>query len=116
MYKQVILIRKDLKLGAGKIASQTAHAAIGSMKKAAKETPSIVESWEMEGSKKVVLKVSDLRELKTIENMVKKERIVSFLVRDAGLTQVKPSTITALGIGPADEKRIDNITKELKLL
>lgn len=115
MYKQVIVVRKDLKLGAGKIASQTAHAAVGSMKKLMKESPDIVRKWEEQGSKKVVLKVGSLDELRHIENVVRKEKISYFLVKDAGLTQIKPSTITALGIGPAEDKRIDKITGKLKL-
>ena len=63
MYKQVIIFRKDLKLGIGKIASQVAHAAIGAIKKVDDET---IEKWESEGSKKVVLKVNNLHELKQI--------------------------------------------------
>jgi PTH2 family peptidyl-tRNA hydrolase len=116
MYKQVILVRKDLKLGAGKIAAQVAHAAIGSMNKVLKADEEIIKKWEDEGSRKVVLKVKDMREMKDIENAVKKEKIPYFIVRDAGCTQVKPGTITALSIGPVEENRIDRITEKLKLL
>lgn len=113
MYKQVIIVRKELKLGVGKIASQVAHAAIGAMKKVDDE---IVEKWGAEGSKKVVLKVNNLKELKETENKLKKAEISYFLVKDAGLTQLKAGTITALGIGPVREKEIDKITGKLKLL
>lgn len=116
MYKQVILVRKDLKLGAGKIASQVAHAAVGSMRKSLQTNPEIVKRWEREGSKKVVLKVNSLEELKNMENTIRKGKIPYFLVRDAGLTQVKPSTVTALGIGPVEESKVDKITGILKLL
>ncbi|MEM5801844.1 MAG: peptidyl-tRNA hydrolase Pth2 [Candidatus Aenigmatarchaeota archaeon] len=113
MYKQVIVVRKDLKLGVGKIAAQVAHAAIGSLKKANKN---ISEIWEKEGAKKIVVKVNSLEKLKEIYKKVKKEKIPCFLVRDAGLTQVKKGTITALGIGPDKEDKIDKITGKLKLL
>ncbi len=113
MYKQVIIVRKDLKLGVGKIASQAAHAAIGAMRTADDES---VESWESEGSKKVVLKVDSLKEMKEIKNKLKKTKMPYFLVKDAGLTQLKTGTATALGIGPAEEKDIDKITGKLKLL
>ena len=113
MYKQVIVVRKDLKLGAGKIASQVAHAAIGTMKNVDADA---VNEWESEGSKKVVLKVGSLQEFKQIESKLKKVNIPYFLVKDAGLTQLKAGIATALGIGPIEEKEIDKITGKLKLL
>ncbi len=112
-YKQIIIIRKDLKLSIGKLASQVAHASVSSMRKANEET---VKKWEAEGSKKVVLKVKDLKELKDIEKKLKEKDMPYFLVTDAGLTQLKKGTPTALGIGPAEERKVDKITGKLKLL
>lgn len=113
MYKQVIIVRKDIKLGVGKTSSQVAHAALGAMRLVDEK---IVKQWEGTGAKKVVLKVKDLRELKKVEKKIKDEKIPYFLVRDAGLTQLKPGTITALGVGPIEENKIDKITGRLKLL
>jgi PTH2 family peptidyl-tRNA hydrolase len=112
-YKQAIVVRKDLKLGEGKTAAQVAHASIGAMKKASKK---IVEDWEGEGAKKVVLKVSGLKEFSELQKKVTDAKLPNFVVRDAGLTQVRRGTITCIGIGPAEEEGIDKITKELKLL
>lgn len=112
-YKQVVVVRKDLKLGEGKTAAQAAHASIGAMKKASKK---IVESWEDEGGKKIVLKVSGLKELSELQKKVADAKLPHFVVRDAGLTQIKKGTITCIGIGPAEEEEIDKITKDLKLL
>jgi len=113
MYKQVIIIRKDLKWGKGKIAAHTAHASVGSMLLA---DQTVVEKWAKDGAKKVVLKIPDLKKLIEIHKKIKKEKIPSFLVRDAGLTQLKPGTVTALGIGPVDERKVNKITGKLKLL
>ncbi|MEM5870243.1 MAG: peptidyl-tRNA hydrolase Pth2 [Candidatus Aenigmatarchaeota archaeon] len=112
-FKQVIVVRTDLKMGKGKIATQVAHAAVGVLKLVNEET---VKKWEREGSKKVVLKVGSEEELLQLYKKTKKEKIPCFLVKDAGLTQLKPGTITALGIGPVEEERIDKITGKLKLL
>ena len=111
--KQVILIRTDLKMGKGKIATQCAHASIASFLKAEKGER---ERWIEEGMKKVVLKVSSEKELKEFVKLAKKEKIPSAIISDAGLTQIEPGTATALGICPADDKRIDKITGKLKLL
>lgn len=37
-------------------------------------------------------------------------------MKDAGHTELPPGTITCLGIGPDDDKKIDKITGNLKLL
>ena len=111
--KQAILIRTDLKMDKGKIASQCSHASVGAYLKAKKYDK---DKWKKEGMKKVVLKVSSEKELKDFLKLAKKEKLPCDLIRDAGLTQIEPGTITALGIGPADDKKIDKITGKLKLL
>ena len=55
-YKQVILLRQDLKLPRGKASSQVAHAAVDVALKSDKK---LVEKWKAQGGKKVVLKVAD---------------------------------------------------------
>ncbi len=112
MYKQVIVMRNDLKLGKGKIAVQCAHASLGAVKDADER---IVDVWEEKGAKKVVVKVSDINQLKDIYRKAK-GKLPCFLVRDAGLTQLEAGTITCLGIGPDEERKIDKITGKLKLL
>ncbi|MDI6825684.1 MAG: peptidyl-tRNA hydrolase Pth2 [Candidatus Aenigmarchaeota archaeon] len=113
MYKQVIILRSDIEMGIGKKCVQCSHASLGAYKKADKK---IVKKWESEGQKKVVLKVNSKKDLLEYFNRVKKEKIPCFLVKDAGLTELRPRTITALGIGPEEEEKLDKITGKLKLL
>ena len=108
----VIILRRDLKWGKGKMIAHALHAALGALSQVNKK---IIEKWNKEGSKKVVLKVYSLKEMKKIEKELKKNKIKYFLVRDAGKTQLKKGTITAIGIGPIEEKKIDKITGKLKL-
>ncbi|MCS7123701.1 MAG: peptidyl-tRNA hydrolase Pth2 [Candidatus Aenigmarchaeota archaeon] len=112
-FKQVIIVRKDLKMSKGKLAVQCCHACIGALRQVEKE---IIEKWEREGAKKIILKVKNLEELKEIEKKLKKNKIKYFLVIDAGKTQLEKETITCIGIGPIEEKKIDKITGRLKLL
>lgn len=112
MHKQVIVVRNDLKMGKGKLVAQACHASLGAVMLADKKT---LKKWER-FAKKVVLKVDSEKEILEIYKKVKKEKIPCFLVKDAGLTQLEPGTMTALGIGPAENKKIDKTTGKLKLL
>ena len=113
MLKQVIIVRKDLDWKKGKLAVHVAHASLEAALLADKE---ILEKWRKEGAKKVVVKVKNLEELEKIEEKLKKAKIGYVKIRDAGLTQLKKGTITAIGIVPVEESKIDKITGKLKLL
>ena len=113
MYKQVIIIRNDLGMTTGKKCTQCCHASIGAYNKTSK---SIIKKWNLEGQRKVILEVNSKKELLDLFERVKKEKIPCFLVEDAGLTELKPGTVTTLGIGPEDKKKLDKITGSLRLL
>jgi len=113
MFKQIIVIRNDLGMTEGKKCVQTAHASLGAYKRTDKK---IVKKWESEGQKKVVLEVDSKEKIQDLYKKLKKGRISCFLVEDAGLTELEPGTITALGIGPEREEVLDKITGGLKLL
>jgi len=109
----MIVLRNDIEISVGKKCVQSCHACLGAYKNAKK---SVVKKWESEGQKKVVLEVNSKEELFKLFEKAKKEKIPCFLVEDAGLTELEPGTVTALAIGPEDEKKIDKITGSLKLL
>ena len=111
--KQVIIVRLDLGLSTGKLAAQSCHACLGAYKKTG---TLIKKTWELEGAKKVVLGCEGLEQLKELEVKAKQLKLATYLVRDAGHTEVPPGTITALGIGPGKESVVDRVTGSLKLL
>jgi PTH2 family peptidyl-tRNA hydrolase len=115
MIKQVIVVNKELKMGKGKICSQVAHASLESYRRALAINKEIVNEWLLKGQKKVVLK-ADLKTILELKNYFDKKKIPNALIRDAGLTQIEPGSITTLGIGPWFEEEIDEKTKNLKLL
>ncbi|MFH1506582.1 MAG: peptidyl-tRNA hydrolase Pth2 [archaeon] len=112
-YKQVILVRNDLKLPPGKLAAQVAHASVAAVGKSKRIT---VGLWNMHGAKKVVLKAANLEELEKYEKQAKRAKLVTSLISDAGKTVLKPGTTTCLAIGPFLESAIDKITGHLKVL
>ena len=97
----------------GKIASQASHASYSSLRKC---PDNILKKWESEGQKKVVLKTSSEKDILSIGEKCRQNKIPFSIVKDAGKTQIIPGTVTSIGIGPWDEIEIDKITKELKLL
>ncbi len=113
MLKQVILVRTDLKMPKGKLASQCSHAAVEAVLKSNKAK---IDSWRNNGMKKLILKVNNKDELIYYNKESKNLGLTTALITDAGKTFFNKSTITCLAIGPDDEARIDKITKNLKLL
>ena len=112
-YKQVILVRDDLKLPKGKMAAQCSHAAVEA---ALKADESILKKWRQQGQKKVVLKVADEKELLLYFQEAKDNKISCSLITDAGRTVIAPGTKTACGIGPDEEDKIDKLTGKLKMM
>ncbi len=116
MFKQAIIVRKDLKMSKGKIAAQVAHASLSCSIKVMNSKKKWFEIWNMEGQKKVILKVKNLEELKKLKKKAVSMKLPHEIIKDRGLTEVKPGTITCMAIGPAPEEILNKITGELKLL
>ncbi len=112
-YKQVILVRDDLKLPKGKMAAQCSHAAVEA---ALKADEGILKKWRQQGQKKVVLKAADEKELLLYFQEAKDNKISCSLITDAGRTVIAPGTKTCVGIGPDEEEKIDRLTGKLKMV
>lgn len=115
-YKMVIAVRKDLKLGPGKIAAQVGHACVNLALMERNQKRRAFRDWLDEGQGKVVVKVGSLQELYALKEAAEERDLPTTLVQDAGKTQVEPGTTTCLGIGPAASKDIDPVTGHLALL
>jgi peptidyl-tRNA hydrolase, PTH2 family len=115
-YKQALVVRLDLKIGRGKIAVQCSHAAVSAAEEARIRFPQWWKAWLGEGQRKIALKVPDLDTLLDLESSARRKGLPVYLVRDRGLTQVPPDTVTCVGIGPAPSSLVDSLTGDLSLL
>jgi PTH2 family peptidyl-tRNA hydrolase len=115
-FKQVILIRTDLKMGTGKKCVQSCHASVSASDLVRIQNKSAWKMWKNTGQKKIVVKLKDFEEMKELIKKLELNKIPYFVVKDAGLTQLNPGTTTAIGIGPVESTKIDKITGDLKLL
>jgi PTH2 family peptidyl-tRNA hydrolase len=114
-YKQAIILRTNLGMDKGKLVSQGAHASVASAYKTLQKNPEIFREW-ITCMKKIVLKVGSEKELLELKVKAAKAGLVVELIRDAGRTQIEPGSITALGIGPDTDDKVDSVIKDLKLL
>lgn len=115
-YKMVIVARKDLVLSAGKLAAQVAHAAVDCALLSKAKKPRWFGSWQREGAKKVIVVVETLAEFYVLKEKAEDLGMMTSLIMDAGHTEIPEGTVTVLGIGPAPNNIIDQVTCELPLL
>lgn len=117
--KQVYIVRTDLEMGKGKIAAQCCHAAVkcvSDILSRGGDAKKLLDKWEWQGSRKVVLKTSSEEELSQLIRTAKKSGLYATTIRDAGRTQIAAGSMTVGLIGPAREEEIDAISGHLKLL
>ncbi|HEX2106885.1 MAG TPA: peptidyl-tRNA hydrolase Pth2 [Nitrososphaera sp.] len=115
-FKQVIIVRRDIKMGTGKIAAQVAHAAVMGAERVKTSRREWFRDWFAAGQAKVVVKVSSIEELIAVRKRAEELSLPVVQVQDSGLTQIPSGTITCVGIGPAPSGLIDRVTSELTLL
>jgi PTH2 family peptidyl-tRNA hydrolase len=116
-FKQVIVIRTDLNMKVGKKCAQACHASLSAAEVSKSKNIETYRNWKRQsGQRKIVLKIDSEEAIKKLYHDVMDAGIGAFLVQDAGLTQLEPGTITALGIGPDTSVKIDKFCGDLKLL
>ena len=137
--KQMIVVRRDLKMRKGKIAAQAGHACVeATLMALAREgrlsqvhadedrvwlkrglfdtTTTPLTDWFNSGIAKVCVYVDSEEELLDIANKGREQGFVVALIRDAGLTEFSGEpTLTCLAFEPLYPEQIDPITGELPL-
>jgi len=76
----------------------------------------LYHQWTAQAQPKIVVKVNSEAALAEIQAKAEAAGILTYLVIDAGRTQVAPNSKTVLAIGPASSARLQPITKHLDLL
>jgi PTH2 family peptidyl-tRNA hydrolase len=118
VYKMVFIVNSSLEMGVGKIAAQVAHAALGMHQILLQDESKFGESlirWFEFGETKIVLKGDSTQHLIELEKAALSLALPTYLVQDAGKTQVKSGSTTVLCVyGQCD--RVDRVTGSLRLL
>lgn len=133
MYKQVIIMRKDLNMRKGKMVAQGAHASLKAIldlmihitipdsptsnRVLVTDKDSPLDCWLSGSFKKICVSVNSEEELMYIYNKAKEQNIICSLIEDSGVTEFHDViTKTCCAIGPDKSSKIDEITEHLKLL
>ncbi len=111
----MIVVRNDLNISPGKLAVQASHASVSCAVESKKKKKRYFKRWMKEGQKKVLVKCDDIEHMKFLKKEAEEKGLVTKLVSDAGLTEVKSGTKTCLGIGPGPNDLIDDVTGDLSL-
>ena len=124
-HKQVIVLRKDLNMRKGKMVAQGAHASMRAILNGARRDGDALiipldarnEPWLCGRFKKICVSVNSESELLALHQRALDTGLITALIRDAGLTEFGGvPTYTALAIGPDEDVKIDELTKDLPLL
>jgi len=125
--KQVIVLRKFANLRTGKYVAQGAHASMGALLglgQISEDKKSLVipledlavQDWLTNKFTKIAVYVDSEAELIDIYEKARQAGLPTTLIRDAGLTEFGGvPTLTAVGVGPAEAEKIDQITGHLRL-
>lgn len=124
-YKQVIVMRHDLKMRRGKQIAQGAHASMSFLCRRLNDAGTIAiedfdepaQAWLSGAFAKVCCRVDSEQELMKVFERAKDAGLETHLITDSGKTEFHGvPTRTCLAIGPDLATRIDAITGELRLL
>jgi len=127
--KQVIVMRRDLKMRRGKEIAQGAHASMAFLSNLVKDSldkynnlevrdliSPVQKAWIEGLFKKVCVQVHSEEELVAVAEKAAKEGVACNIITDSGLTEFNGvPTMTCLAIGPDEEEKVDKVTGDLKL-
>lgn len=134
--KQMIVMRRDLKMRKGKIAAQAGHACMEAVLMAlarenrleevrvegewvrlvSSRAPTPLSRWFDEGIAKVCVYVDSEEALLALDRQAKEAGLISALICDAGRTEFHGEPVyTCLALEPAPAETVDPITGALPL-
>jgi PTH2 family peptidyl-tRNA hydrolase len=122
--KQVIVMRKDLKMRRGKEIAQGAHASMKVLldkmhlqdNKLQLELDDKISQWLSDGFAKICLYIESEEEMIELYDKAKQKGLLCSMITDSGNTEFHGvPTNTCIAIGPDFSEKINDLTGHLKL-
>ena len=140
MYKQIIIVRKDLEMSSGKLSAQVSHGSMAFLSWFIRNNADldghvdgyidedILHNWIEGEFTKCVLQAKNKNQLLKAKTMAEELGMVDgkdfFLIKDCCLTELEPEevdengvgrTLTCIGFAPMPAEIIDQISKKYQL-
>ncbi|XP_065215067.1 peptidyl-tRNA hydrolase 2, mitochondrial-like [Planococcus citri] len=115
LYKLALVVNNELKMTAGKVLAQCSHAALGVYEKYSTDKMENFLLWELKGKPITVYKVNDSETLIELQKAAKTKNLMTYIVQDAGRTQIASGSRTVLAIGPDESEKLQSIVSYLPL-
>lgn len=113
--KQIIIMRKDLGMRAGKMVAQGAHASMAAVLNHLDDPR--VQQWLNGSFAKVCVRVESEEELLAVYDAAVSAGLITALITDSGRTEFHGvPTRTCIAVGPDSPDNLQPITGDLKLL
>lgn len=103
---QYIIVNKDLSMSAEKIAAQVGH--VCTICAVEQVTNQNFVKWYSGSQKKIILQAH--------ESVLRKLENEYFSIRDIGLTEIEPNSLTAVSLGVMTREQAKPLVKRLQLL
>ena len=105
---------KAVKMSPGKAAAPSGHATLGAYRRGMRLCPNACRDWLRIGQMKITVKCPTVEELLALEERCAAAGLNTYLIRDAGHTEIEPGSRTVLAVGPAPASAMDHLTRHLK--
>lgn len=102
-HKLVLCVRTDLKMQRGKIAAQVGHATLGAYKCAQRKDPAALRRWENHAQPKIAVQIGSESVARRLEKEAKVRGLVTYMVYDAGRTQIAAVSLNLIWIVKEEE-------------
>jgi PTH2 family peptidyl-tRNA hydrolase len=106
--------RKAVKMSPGKAGAQSGHATLGAYRRGRRLCPRAVSDWLRIGQAKITVKCPTVGELLELQTKCSAAGLNTYLIRDAGHTEIEPGSRTVLAVGPAPASAFKDLTGHLK--
>ncbi|XP_065296302.2 probable peptidyl-tRNA hydrolase 2 [Dermacentor albipictus] len=117
-YKMVFAVNTELEMSTGKIAAQVGHAVLGLYRLLLQDETkygNMLLLWEEYGETKIALRANSTQHLLDLDKKATELGLPTYLVQDAGRTQIPAGSTTVVGIMGRNDL-VDQVTGGLRLL